>query len=271
MRITTNHKACITTSVACSLALTLSACTPSVVPEQSTAIPVETTAAATETSIASAQTTSSPVFPSPTTPETTSVSSSPSPHPPTAAPTVASGPTRFVINPAQSKVSYGVGETFLSENNRYNYAVGVTSIVSGEIVLDSDNPSASIIGKITVDISAFQSDKSLRDKAIRNRWLQSSKFPLAVFSPTQLRGLPQSYAPGEVLDIEVVGDLLVRDIIRPTVFTVSVSMEGDQLNGKALGHIQMTDFGFEPPTIAGMIDAENDVDITFEFVALPYK
>jgi hypothetical protein len=33
----------------------------------------------------------------------------------------------------------------------------------------------------------------------------------------------------------------------------------------------MTDFGFEPPTIAGMIDAENDVDITFEFVALPYK
>lgn len=271
MCLITNRNSLIRIRVVCSLAVTLSACTQSAVPKQPEAIPAEMTAAVTETSTASPQPTSSPVLSSPTAPETTSVPSGPSPHPPTAAPTAASTFTRFVIDPAQSKVSYGVGETFLSEGNRYNYAVGLTSVVSGEIVLDSDDPAASSIGEITVDISAFQSDKSRRDKAIRDRWLQSSKFPLAVFSPTQLRGLPHSYAPGEVLNIEVVGDLLVRDVTRATTFTVSVSMEADQITGKAVGRVQMTDFGFEPPTIAGMIDAENDVDITFEFVALPYK
>ncbi len=199
---------------------------------------------------------------------TTTAPTNPSPVPP-AAPAAAAGLTRFVIDPAQSPVSYGVGETFLSQNNRYAYAVASTSVVSGEIVIDFENLAASTVGEITVDISTFQSDQKRRDKAIRDRWLQSSKFPLAVFSPTELHGLPQSYAPGDVLAFEVAGDLLVRDVVHATVFTVSVSMEGDQLNGKALGHVQMTDFGFEPPTIAGMIEAENDVDITFEFVALP--
>jgi hypothetical protein len=30
----------------------------------------------------------------------------------------------------------------------------------------------------------------------------------------------------------------------------------------------MTDFGFDPPDIAGILKAENDVAITFEFVAV---
>ena len=165
-------------------------------------------------------------------------------------------------------MSYAVGEYFLNQGNRYAYTVGITSVVSGEVVVDYDNPGASTVGEITVDISAFQSDKSRRDNAIRDRWLQSSKFPLAVFSPTELRRLPQSYTPGEVLDIEVLGDLLVRDVSRATVFTVNVSIEGERLTGKAVARVQMTDFGFEPPSVAGMIEAENDVDITFEFVAI---
>ena len=165
-------------------------------------------------------------------------------------------------------MSYAVGEYFLSQGNRYSYTVGVTSVVSGEIVVDYDNPDASTVGEITVDISAFQSDKSRRDNAIRDRWLESSKFPLAVFSPTELRSLPQSYTPGEVLHIEVLGDLLVRDVSRATVFAVNVSIEGERLTGKAVARVQMTDFGFKPPSVAGMIEAENDVDITFEFVAI---
>jgi len=46
-------------------------------------------------------------------------------------------------------------------------------------------------------------------------------------------------------------------------------VEGERLSGQAVARVQMTDFGFEPPAVAGMIEAENDVDITFEFVALP--
>ncbi len=271
----------IGTSIALFLALIVVACTPAATQQQSAAMPAERTAAptmvatevptltATFTPTAAPQPTDSPAPASSTAPEPTSAPANPSPVPPTAAPAAAAGPTRFVIDPSQSTVSYGVGETFLGQNNRYAYAVAATSVVSGEIMVDFENPAASIVGEITVDISAFQSDKARRDKAIRDRWLQSSKFPLAVFSPTELRDLPQSYASGDVLDFEVAGDLLVRDVIHATVFAVSAGVEGERLSGTATAHVQMTDFGFEPPAVAGMIEAENDVDITFEFVALP--
>ncbi len=269
------------------LAFTLASCAPSttdtgadgankapIVTPRPTDIPLPTSTKSTISTPLPTQTDTQPTAPPsstpPTAPEQTSAPANPSPGPPTAAPAATGGPTRFVIDPAQSTVSYGVGETFLGQGNRYAYAVAATSVVSGEIMVDFENPAASTIGEITVDISAFQSDKARRDKAIRDRWLQSSIFPLAVFSPTELRGLPQSYVPGDVIAFEVAGDLLVRDVVHATVFTVSASVDaGKRLSGQAVARAQMTDFGFDPPAVAGMIEAENDVDITFEFVALP--
>ncbi len=276
-----NRQFRISTSIALFLALIAVACTPAAARQQSATMPAERTAAATMvatevsrmtatfTPTAGPRLTDSPASASPTAPEPTSAPTNPSPVPPTAVPAAAPGPARFVIDPAQSTVSYGVGETFLKQGNRFAYAVGVTSAISGEIAVDSDNPAASTVGEITVDISAFQSDSARRDKAIRDRWLKSSTFPLAVFSPTELRGLPQSYAPGDMLEFEVAGDLLVRDVIHATMFTVSASVDGERLSGQAVARVQMTNFGFEPPAVAGMVEAENDVDITFEFVALP--
>lgn len=264
--------------IACSVAITASSCTQEEVLEQSTTIPSEKSEQSSEPIVnvvepskTPPQPTSSPVKPNPTMQDPTNVPTYPSPHPPTAAPTNTVEITRFLIDTNQSSVSYGVGETFLSQGNRYNYAIGVTTIVSGEILVDANNPSDSTIGEITVDISAFQSDKSRRDKAIRDRWLQSSKFPVAVFSPTELRGLPNQYTHGDVLDFEIVGNLTVRDVSRPTIFTAKVSMNDERLTGQANTSVRMTDFDFDPPTVAGMIEAENNVDITFEFVALHAK
>lgn len=264
--------------IACSVAITASSCTQEEVLEQSTTIPSEKSEQSSEPIVnvvepskTPPQPTSSPVKPNPTMQDPTNVPTHPSPHPPTAAPTNTVEITRFLIDTNQSSVSYGVGETFLSQGNRYNYAIGVTTIVSGEILVDTNNPSDSTIGEITVDISAFQSDKSRRDKAIRDRWLQSSKFPVAVFSPTELRGLPNQYTHGDVLDFEIAGNLTVRDVSRPTIFTAKVSMNDERLTGQANTSVRMTDFDFDPPTVAGMIEAENNVDITFEFVALHAK
>ena len=175
----------------------------------------------------------------------------------------------YVISAEDSVVSYGVGETFLNQNNRYNYAVGTTSSVSGQIMVDYDNPSLSKVGDITVDISTFKSDKARRDKAIRGDWLESSRYPLAVFSPDELRALPSSYRPGETLSFEIVGDLKVRDVSKQTTFTLSAVLDGEQLIGTATTQVQMTDFDFKPPSIAGILEAENDVVLTFEFMAVP--
>ena len=173
----------------------------------------------------------------------------------------------FVIDQSESNVIYGVGETFLNQNNRYNYAQGVTNIISGEILVNFTKPSLSSVGEITIDIKSFKSDKSRRDNAIRDRWLESNKFPMAVFTPNELRGLPEKYTLGDTVDIEIDGNLLVRDTVKPASFLVTLTINNDQIVGQASTQLKMTDFGFDPPDISGILKAENEVDITFEFLA----
>jgi len=183
----------------------------------------------------------------------------------TAAPVV----QRFVLVPAESKVTYRVAETFINEGNRLNIAVGVTDAIHGEITINRADPRQSRVGPITVDISRFQSDSPRRDNAIRGRWLESARFPTAEFMPTEVRGLPASYRDGQELRLEITGRLRVRDVARPTTFQTILSLSGATLNGTATTKLLMTDFGFQPPSILGILRAENEVSVEFRFTARP--
>lgn len=185
---------------------------------------------------------------------------------PTPAP---AGPQRFVIVPGESRVTYRVAETFINEGNRLNIAVGVTRVVRGEIMVDRARPANSRIGVITVDISQFQSDSTRRDNAIRTRWLESARFPVAEFTPTSIRGLPDAYQDGHEVSLQVTGNLKVRDASKPTTFAVTLKLEGDTLSGTATTTIKMTDFGFDPPSIFGILRAENEARLEFRFIARP--
>lgn len=188
---------------------------------------------------------------------------------PTEAPTTseAAEVQLFRIDPASSEVTYEVGEVFLNQDNRYAIAVGRTQQINGEIELDRANPQNSTMGPIEIDISAFASDSPRRDNAIRDRWLESARFPLATFVPTLIEGLPEQYTDGEELTLMITGDLTVRDVTNSVTFTVTSQLDGSQLIGNASGEVNMTDFGFDPPDIIGVLRAEDKVLIGFRFVA----
>jgi polyisoprenoid-binding protein YceI len=173
---------------------------------------------------------------------------------------------RFAIDPAASQVAYHVGETFF-ENNRFTTAVGITHGVEGDIYIDRVHPAQSRVGPITVDISQFTSDSARRDRAIRRRWLESAKYPQAVFTPAAIEGLPQSYTEGRDIPVAIAGTLRVRDAVRPVTFKGTVRLQGDVLTGRATATILMTDFGFDPPSILGFLRAENQVMLEFQFTA----
>jgi polyisoprenoid-binding protein YceI len=183
--------------------------------------------------------------------------------------TVAAGPVTFKIVPGESRASYEVGETFLNQNNRFNLAIGVTSVVNGEIYADLANPPASTLGGISIDISQFTSDSSRRDNAIRRDWLESSRFPMAVFKPTGIESLPASYAEGQEYAFRVTGDLTVKETTRPVTFDVTASLQGDTLTGRAEATILMSDFGVGPISILGVLTTEDQAKLILEFVARP--
>ncbi|MEI8167525.1 MAG: YceI family protein [Chloroflexales bacterium] len=187
----------------------------------------------------------------------------------TAPASAAAASTVFNIVPAESAVTYEVGETFLSQNNRFNVAVGKTQVISGAVNLDRANPRNSTVGPIQIDLSAFQSDNQRRDNAIRDNWLESARFPLATFVPTKIEGLPATYNDGEALTLTITGDLTVRDVTKPVTFTVTGKVVGTEMSGVASAEIKMSDVGVTPPDIAGMLRAEDKVKISFSFVARP--
>ncbi len=175
----------------------------------------------------------------------------------------------FRIVPGESRVTYEVGETFLNQNNRFAVAVGVTTQVSGEINANLANPLESSIGVIEVDISQFKSDSSRRDSVIRNQWLESARFPIARFEPLRVEGLPETYSEATPYSFKVVGDLTVRETTREVTFDISARLDGDTLSGTATTTLLMSDFGVGPISIIGILNTEDQVKLTFDFVARP--
>jgi polyisoprenoid-binding protein YceI len=175
----------------------------------------------------------------------------------------------YKIVPGESQLQYEANETFLNENNRFNTAVGVTPQVEGEIRIDQAAPQNSSIGTITADISQFKSDSGRRDNAIRQRFLESSIYPTVTFVPTSIEGLPETYQEGQEIPIKISGDLTIRDVTKPVTFDAVVKITSNQLTGQATTSILMSDFGFGPISIAGILNTEDQVKVTLTFVARP--
>jgi polyisoprenoid-binding protein YceI len=179
------------------------------------------------------------------------------------------GTQTFRIVPGESQLAYEVGEVFLNQDNAFNVAVGITPEVSGEILVDRNNPQNSSIGVITADISQFTSDNQRRDNAIRERFLGSAQFPNVEFSPQEIQGLPTNYQEGQEINFQVAGDVTIRDVTLPATFDVTMVGNGDTITGEATTTILMSDFGFGPISIAGILNTEDEVNIKFTFVARP--
>lgn len=178
------------------------------------------------------------------------------------------GVRTYSFDPSNSKASYSVEEYFIQESNRLGTAVGVTSQVSGDLQFNFDDPAASELGTVTVDISLLESDSNQRDNAIRRQWLESSKYPLAVFEATSIQGLAAAPAPGETVTFQIVGDMTVRETTIPVTWDVTATLDGETLVGTATTQILMADFGFAAPSNP-FISVTDGVVLTLDYVLLP--
>ncbi|MCS7235277.1 MAG: YceI family protein [Armatimonadota bacterium] len=175
------------------------------------------------------------------------------------------GLERYVVVPAESEARYRVGEVFLGDN-RFNVAVGRTRAVEGEILVNRRNPAASRVS-VTVDLSTLESDSQRRDNAIRQRWLESSRYPKARFVSTEIRGAPASYREGQTVELQLVGNLTVREVTRRVTWQATVRLSGNELRAQAATTVRMTDFGFDPPSILGFVRAEDEAKLELDLVA----
>lgn len=175
---------------------------------------------------------------------------------------------KYKIVPDKSKATYKVGENFINQGGQYNLAEGTTGDVNGELAIDRSNPSKSTIGEIKVDISKLESDSGRRDDMIRSDWLQSNKYPTATFKTKRLEGLPTTaYADGTELKFKIIGDMTIHNTTKELTFEATAKIVNGVLTGTAVAKFNMTDFGFDPPSILGILKAENAVELNMTIEA----
>jgi polyisoprenoid-binding protein YceI len=172
----------------------------------------------------------------------------------------------FTIVSEQTEASYQVQEQFL-DRDLPTQATGTTSAVEGEFQFTADGQPIGQVTNITVDLRTLTSDSSMRDRRIQTQWLESNTYPYAEFVSTGVEGVPASYSDGEEISFTLLGDLTIHGVTKPTTFDVTGTLQGDTVTGAATTQILMTDFGFDPPTVAGILTVENDVTLTVNFTA----
>jgi polyisoprenoid-binding protein YceI len=173
--------------------------------------------------------------------------------------------TVFTILPAQSEARFLIEEIF---NGAEKVVVGATNQVSGQIAIDPSDPATAAVGPVQVDANSLVTDNGFRDRAIRSRILLAGIYQFITFTPTAVRGLPETITSGETVEFAIDGDLTATTITQPVTFTVTATVvSNSRLAGQATTTIQRGDFDLVVPSATGVAAVAEEVRLELDFVA----
>lgn len=177
------------------------------------------------------------------------------------------GLVKYTLSTGQSSAAYSVHENLIFGGVGSHTAVGTSNTVSGSFYLgQSDNHPEVTSVNITVDLTALQSDSSLRDGHVQD-YLDTSQFPDAQFISTNVKGLPSTYTSGQTISFQMIGNLKLHGVTNQETFAVMGKVNGNTVTGSASTTIFMTDFGITPPDLANIAMVNNNVTLTINFTA----
>jgi len=181
------------------------------------------------------------------------------------------GTRTFQLVPEQSSMQYFVEEEFFGQAVPFVTAIGQTRALNGSVALQIEGNTVIESGTFEADISTLTSDRPRRDQAIRDRWLQSSRYPIATFVATDVLNVPVDADYGQDIRFQISGDMTIREVTNPLTWDMTARLDGDRLSGTATTFFYMKEYGFDPPDIAGILRVTDGVTVTVDFVAQEVK
>jgi len=171
----------------------------------------------------------------------------------------------FVLAPGETTLSYTITESVMYDWGRPATVTGSTRAVEGQFMLDYDYPSHSRFSPITANVRTLQSDEPARDQTLQEEWLESERYPLAVFMAKEVRDFPSGALPGQPIRFQLAGDLTIHEVTRPVIWDVTGNLSVDRLTGKATTWLRLTDFSVPPPYLPGVLTVVDGVSVTLDF------
>jgi polyisoprenoid-binding protein YceI len=171
----------------------------------------------------------------------------------------------FQIVLDQSQASFSIYEELAGQPTT---VVGVTDQVAGEIALNLQDLSQSMVGVIQVNARTLATDNDRRNNALRRFILNTDQYELITFTPTSIIGLSGAAQTGQTLSFQIAGDLTIRDVTQPVVFEVTATGESaTRLTGTATATVKRSDFNLTIPSVPNVANVGEEVTLEIKFVA----
>jgi polyisoprenoid-binding protein YceI len=180
------------------------------------------------------------------------------------APAAAAAPRKFVVDATANEARYRVRERLMGKDLD-NDAVGVTREVTGTLYVDAQGRIVRDSSRIVVVLTSLKSDSDRRDGFIRRRTLQSDSFPTATLVPTAIRGGTGALPTSGSATFELLGDLTVRGVTRPTVWKVTARADGGAVAGTAATAFTFKDFSLDQPRVPVVLSVADTIKLEYDF------
>ena len=175
---------------------------------------------------------------------------------------------RYVVAPEGTEARYRVREQ-LARIDFPSDAIGKTSKVEGQIVLD---PSGGIVreqSKFTVDLTSLASDSERRDNYVRRNTLQTAQHPAIAFAPTEFRNLRFPLPASGEVTFQIVGEMVIKEQTRPVTWDVTARLAQGAVTGQATTKFTFADFELNKPRVASVLSVDDDIRLELDFRLVP--
>lgn len=118
-------------------------------------------------------------------------------------------------------------------------------------------------GTLSVELDAFDTGMALRNEHMKEKYLETAKFPKALLKLDPLT-LPVNFATdtqAKLTEVPFTGKLKLHGVVRPVKGTATVQRSGPQVRGEARFSVDLTAHGIAIPSFKGITVAK-EVSIT---------
>jgi polyisoprenoid-binding protein YceI len=171
---------------------------------------------------------------------------------------------RFLLAPDGSAAHYRVREQLMGHDFP-NDAVGETKSLTGAIAFDATGKVIRDESKFTLEAGTFVSDQNRRDGYVRGRLLESDDYPTITFVPTEVRGVKPPVPKSGSAQIQLLGDLTVHGVTRPTVWNGTVDFNNSGLTGTASTAFTFQDIQMDRPRVPVLLSVADTIKLEINF------
>jgi len=175
---------------------------------------------------------------------------------------------QLVVAPQGNEVRYRIREQLVGLDLP-NDAVGATSEVTGGIAFDATGNLVPASSKFVVNVGSLKSDKDRRDGYVRGRILEASQYPTVELAPKAIQGLTLPLPASGAKTFQIVGDLTVHGVTKPTTWQVDAAFNGGRVTGTATTSFPFSEFGLTQPRVPVVLSVADTIKLEYTFSLVP--